>query len=55
MYPDDNLEPEDLGGGGEDMSAFSGERLERYKRSEENRRYSQDRYEELSCIGISEI
>ena len=31
MYPDENLEPEDLGGGDDDMMAFSGERLERYK------------------------
>ena len=31
MYPDENLDPEDLGGGGEDMAAFSAERLERYK------------------------
>ena len=30
MYPDENLDPEDLGGGGEDMTAFSSERLERY-------------------------
>ena len=31
MYPDEDLDPEDLGGGGEDMTAFSSERLERYK------------------------
>ena len=31
MYPDENLDPEDLGGGGENMTAFSSERLERYK------------------------
>jgi hypothetical protein len=31
MYPDENLDPEDLGGAGEDMAAFSAERLERYK------------------------
>jgi len=31
MYPDEDLDPEDLGGGGEDMAAFSSERLERYK------------------------
>jgi len=31
MYPDEDLDPGDLGGGGEDMSAFSSERLERYK------------------------
>ena len=31
MYPDENLEPEDLGGGAEDMASFSAERLERYK------------------------
>jgi len=31
MYPDEDLDPEDLGGGGEDMAAFSAERLERYK------------------------
>ncbi len=30
MYPDENLESEDLGGGGEDMTDFSSERLERY-------------------------
>jgi len=31
MYPDENLDPEDLGGSGEDMAAFSAERLERYR------------------------
>ena len=31
MYPDEDLEPGDLGGGGEDMTAFSAERLERYQ------------------------
>ena len=31
MYPDEDLEPGDLGGGGDDMSAFSAERLERYQ------------------------
>jgi len=31
MYPDEDLDPEDLGGAGEDMAAFSAERLERYK------------------------
>ena len=31
MYPDEDLDPEDLGGSGEDMAAFSAERLERYK------------------------
>jgi hypothetical protein len=31
MYPDEDLEPSDLGGGGDDMSAFSAERLERYQ------------------------
>ena len=31
MYPDEDLDPQDLGGGGEDMTAFSSERLERYK------------------------
>jgi len=31
MYPDQNLDPEDLGGGGDDMTAFSAERLERYQ------------------------
>ena len=30
MYPDKNLEVEDLRGGGEDMASFSAERLERY-------------------------
>ena len=30
MYPDEDIDPEDLGGGGDDMSAFSSERLERY-------------------------
>jgi hypothetical protein len=30
MYPDKNLEVEDLTGGGEDMTDFSSERLERY-------------------------
>ena len=30
MYPDEDLEPEDLGGGGDTMTAFSGERLERF-------------------------
>ena len=31
MYPDEDLEVGDLGGGGDDMSAFSAERLERYQ------------------------
>jgi len=31
MYPDEDLEPSDLGGGGDDMSAFSAERLERFQ------------------------
>jgi hypothetical protein len=31
MYPDEDLDPGDLGGGGDDMSAFSAERLERYQ------------------------
>jgi len=31
MYPDEGLEPSDLGGGGDDMTAFSAERLERYQ------------------------
>jgi len=31
MYPDEDLEPGDLGGGDDDMSAFSAERLERYQ------------------------
>ena len=31
MYPDENLAPEDLGGGGEDMASFSMERLEWYR------------------------
>jgi hypothetical protein len=31
MYPDEDLEPGELGGGGDDMSAFSAERLERYQ------------------------
>jgi len=31
MYPDEDIEPEDLGGGGDDMTAFSAERLERYQ------------------------
>jgi len=30
MFPDENLDVEDLGGGDEDLMAFSGERLERY-------------------------
>ena len=30
MYPDEDLGPEDLGGGGDDMASFSSERLERY-------------------------
>ena len=30
MFPDEDLDIEDLGGGDEDMMAFSGERLERY-------------------------
>ena len=30
MYPDEDLDPEELGGGDDDMMAFSGERLERY-------------------------
>jgi len=30
MYPDDDLASEDLGGGGENMTAFSSERLERF-------------------------
>jgi len=31
MYPDEDLDPAELGGGGDDMSAFSAERLERYQ------------------------
>ena len=31
MYPDEDLDPEDLGGGDDSMMAFSAERLERYK------------------------
>jgi len=31
MYPDEDLEPSDLGGGGDDMADFSAERLERYQ------------------------
>ena len=31
MYPDKNLEVEDIRGGGEDMASFSAERLERYQ------------------------
>ena len=31
MYPDEDLEPGDLGGGDDDMSAFSAERLERFQ------------------------
>ena len=31
MYPDENLEHEDLGAGDDDIAAFSGERLERYE------------------------
>ena len=31
MYPDENIEPEDLGGAGDDMTAFSSERLERFQ------------------------
>jgi hypothetical protein len=31
MYPDESLEPEDLGGGDDSMMSFSAERLERYK------------------------
>ena len=31
MYPDQDLEHEDLGAGDDDMAAFSGERLERYE------------------------
>ena len=31
MYPDEDLEVEDLGGGGDDMADFSAERLERYQ------------------------
>jgi len=31
MYPDEDLEPSDLGGGGDDMTAFSAERLERFQ------------------------
>ena len=30
MYPDKNLDVEDMRGGGDDMATFSGERLERY-------------------------
>jgi len=30
MYPDEDLDPEEIGGGDDDMMAFSGERLERY-------------------------
>jgi len=30
MYPDEDLDPAELGGGDEDLMAFSGERLERY-------------------------
>ena len=30
MYPDKNLDVEDMKGGGDDMATFSGERLERY-------------------------
>jgi len=30
MYPDEDIEPGDLGGGGDNMTAFSSERLERY-------------------------
>jgi len=30
MYPDEDLGPEDLGGAGDNMTAFSGERLERF-------------------------
>jgi len=30
MYPDEDIEPGELGGGGDDMTAFSSERLERY-------------------------
>jgi len=31
MYPDEDLDPGELGGGDDDMSAFSAERLERYQ------------------------
>ena len=31
MYPDEDLEPGDLGGGDDDMTAFSAERLERFQ------------------------
>jgi len=31
MYPDEDLDPEELGAGAEDMTDFSAERLERYK------------------------
>jgi hypothetical protein len=30
MFPDQDLDAQELGGGGEDMTAFSGERLERF-------------------------
>ena len=30
MYPDEDLDPSEIGGGDDDMMAFSGERLERY-------------------------
>jgi len=31
MYPDEDIDVEDLGGGGDDMTAFSSERLERFQ------------------------
>ena len=31
MYPDENLDPEEMGGGDDDMAAFSSERLSRYE------------------------
>jgi len=34
MFPDEDLSPDELGGGDDDMMAFSGERLERYKYDE---------------------
>jgi len=34
MFPDEDLSPDELGGGDDDMLAFSGERLERYKYDE---------------------
>jgi len=34
MFPDEDLSPDDLGAGDDDMLAFSGERLERYKYDE---------------------